>query len=446
MAVGAPAVRNLYTGTTTGNLYVDRRQFYLTPAQFSELFANVAPFLTFTMNANFRTGLQDPVFKLFQHKAPWERQYMTTTTALAIAATSSGTSTESSALTFDAAYGVPYSSTSTPAISEALANTIWEVWDSAGTTLRGVVMLTEDSTATTAKFKNLGKTAINTQSGDLFVLISNGQGEGANAPEAWSSELETVWNQAQIFRTPIEITGTLAQASLRGANKELARLRADKMMEHKIHMEKAFLFGASPLGTNLGSSADTFSDLDKLTGLDDKVARTTTGIVRAIQLYGASTGQYRSNITISSGAASYDDLVDEMEIVFQYVPVSGVKTAFTGSGALGFWSKRAMEKNSGWVINQDSANINFAGQKVRTLVTPHGDIDLNLTHSFKYEHANQMLIVDPRNLEYVQYRPSSFNTNIKTDDGYDGIKDEYFSDAGLGITNIKAHQLITITG
>ena len=64
MAVGAPTVRNLYTGTTSGNLYVDRRQFYLTPAQFSELFANVAPFLTFSMNANFRTGLQDPVFKL----------------------------------------------------------------------------------------------------------------------------------------------------------------------------------------------------------------------------------------------------------------------------------------------------------------------------------------------------------------------------------------------
>ena len=445
MAVGAPTVRNLYTGTTTGNLYVDRRQFYLTPAQFSELFANVSPFLTFSMNANFRTGLQDPVFKLFEHKAPWERQYMTTSTAATIAAHSSGTSTESGAFTFSAAYGVPYSSTSTPDISEALANTIWEVWDSTGTTLRGVAMLTEDSSSSTAKFKNLGATAITTVSGDLFVLISNGQGEGAVAPEAWSSELTTVWNQCQIFRTPIEITGTLAQASLRGANKELARLRSDKMMEHKIHMEKAFLFGASPLGTNL-AAGDTFSNLDKLTGLDDKVARTTTGLVRAIQLYGASTGQYRSNITLEAGSVSYDDLVDEMEIIFQYVPTSGVKTAFTGAKALSFWSKRAMEKNSGWTINHDTSEVNFAGQKVRTLVTPHGDLDLNLTHSFKYEHANQMLIVDPRNIEYVQYRPSAFNTNIKTDDGYDGIKDEYFSDAGLGITNIKAHQLITITG
>ena len=369
---------------------------------------------------------------------------MTTTSAVTIAATSSGTSTESSALTFDAAYGVPASGT-TPTISEALANTIWEVYDSTGSTLRGVVMLTEDSSATTAKFKNLGKTAITTVSGDKFVLISNGQGEGAVAPEAWSSELTTVWNQCQIFRTPIEITGTLAQASLRGANKELARLRGDKMMEHKIHMEKAFLFGASPLGTNLDASSDTFSDLDKLVGLDDKVARTTTGIVRAIQLYGATTGQYRSNISIGA-AASYDDLVDELEIVFQYVPNSGVKTCFTGGTALGFWSKRAMEKNSGWVINVNTEERNMVGQKVRTLITPFGDLDLNLTHSFKYEHANQMLIVDPRNLEYVQYRPSSFNTNIKTDDGYDGIKDEYFSDAGMGITQIKAHQLITITG
>lgn len=445
MAVGAPTVRNLYTGTTSGNLYVDRRQFYLTPAQFSELFASVAPFLTFTMNANFRTGLQDPVFKLFEHKAPWERQYMVTSTADTIAATSSGASTESGAFTMSAAYGVPYTSTSTPAISEALANTVWEIWDSTGAELKGVAMLTEDSSSSSAKFKNMGSTAITTVSGDLFVLITNAQGEGALAPEAWSSELTTVWNQSQIFRTPIEITGTLAQASLRGANKELARLRADKMMEHKIHMEKAFLFGASPLGTNL-SAGDTFTDLDKLTGLDDKVARATTGIVRAIQLYGGTSGQYQSNFDIASGSASYDDLVDILQTVFQYVPNSGVKTAFTGGTALGFWSKRAMEKNSGWVINVDTTERNLVGQKVRTLITPFGDLDLNLTHSFKYEHANQMLIVDPRNLEYVQYRPSAFNTNIKTDDGYDGIKDEYFSDAGLGITQIKSHQLLTITG
>jgi hypothetical protein len=437
-----PTVKNLYTGTTTGVLYTDRRDFYLKPKSFAELFPNVSPFTKFLMKANFRTGLADPVFKLFEHKAPWERQYMTTTSAVTFTAAATGAGTEVGPVTFDAAYGLPFSSTSTPAISSALDNTLWEVWDSAGETLRGNAILTDAVSATTADFKNLTETAFTTVSGDKFVMIGNAQDEGIVAPEAWHDELKVVWNQCQIHRTAVEITGTLAQASLRGANKELARLRADKMAEHKIGIEKSLLFGASPLGTNL-SEGDTFTDLDKLTGRNDKVSRTTVGLVRALELYGATSGDYQSVFTVTS-ASTYGDLVDILETVFQYVPMSGSKDTFCGAGALGWWSKRAMEKNSGFVINQDSAHRNIAGQKVRTLITPHGDLNLILTHSFKYEHKNQMLMADPTNLEYVQYRPSKFSANIKTDDGYDGVKDEYFSDSGIGITNIKAHQLIKI--
>lgn len=436
--MATPTPKNLYTGTTTGVLYTDRRQFYLKPNQFAELFPNVSPFLTFTMKSNFRTGLTDPVFKLFQHKAPWERQSMTVNgTATTIAAASTGAATASAAITFDGITGLNSD------IDESYVHLVFEVWSSDGATKKGVVLCTDDTSTTTAKFKNLGKTAITTADNDIFVCIGNAQEEGVVSPEAWADELEVVWNQAQIFRTPIEISGTLAQASLRGANKELARLRANKMAEHKIQMERAFLYGSSPLGTNL-SSADTFSDLDKLTGDGSKVVRTTVGLARALELYGATSGQYKSVFDLSGSSPSYDDLVDILEIVFQYVPTSGMKNSFLGSGALGFWSKRAMEKNSGWVINVNTENKNIAGQNVRTLITPHGDLDLTLTHAMKYEHKNEMLIVDKSNVEYVQFRPSKFETNIKTDDGYDGIKDEYFSDAGLGITNIKAHQLIKL--
>lgn len=436
--MATPTPKNLYTGTTTGVLYTDRRQFYLKPNQFAELFPNVSPFLTFTMKSNFRTGLTDPVFKLFQHKAPWERQSMTVNgTATTIAAASTGAATASAAITFDGITGLNSD------IDESYVHLVFEVWSADGATKKGVVLCTDDTSTTTAKFKNLGKTAITTADNDIFVCIGNAQEEGVVSPEAWADELEVVWNQAQIFRTPIEISGTLAQASLKGANKELARLRANKMAEHKIQMERAFLYGSSPLGTNL-SSADTFSDLDKLTGDGSKVVRTTVGLVRALELYGATSGQYKSVFDLSGSSPSYDDLVDILEIVFQYVPTSGMKNSFLGSGALGFWSKRAMEKNSGWVINVNTENKNIAGQNVRTLITPHGDLDLTLTHAMKYEHKNEMLIVDKSNVEYVQFRPSKFETNIKTDDGYDGIKDEYFSDAGLGITNIKAHQLIKL--
>lgn len=440
MASTAAVVKNLYTGTTTGVLYTDRRQFYLKPNQFAELFPSVTPFLTFTMKANFRSGLADPVFKLFEHQAPWERQYLQNNgSTVAIAAGATGAAAESNAVTFDNITGL------NSLIDASYEGLQFEVWDSTLTTKKGVVICTEGTSSTTAKFKNLGKTAVNTVDNDYFVLIGQATEEGVVSPAAWADELKVVWNQCQIFRTPIEITGTLYQASLRGANKELARLRADKAAEHKIRMEKAFLFGSSLLGTNL-SAADTFTDLDKLVRTSGgKPVRTTVGLVRAIEMYGASSGQYKSNFSINATSYNYDSFVDDMEIVFQYVPVAGSKDTFIGAKALSFFAKKAMDKNSGWVLNQDSS-IDTRGNKVRYLVTPHGDLKLNLTHSFKYEHSNQMLVADPRNIEYVQYRPTSFNANIKTDDGYDGVKDEYFSDAGLGITNIKAHQLFTVTG
>ena len=449
MAAVIPGVaKELFTGTTSGVLYTDRRDFYPSPNQFAELFPSVAPFLTFSMRNNFRTGLADPVFKLFEFKAPWERQYLQVSSGTTIAAAGTGAAAESTAVTFDISVGLPITTGTTPNLDASMDGVQFEVWSSDGGEKKGVVILTDAETSTTALFKNLGETAIITVDNDKFVAIGQATGEGMVSPDPWASELAVVWNQCQIFRTSLEVTGTLQQASLRGATKELARLRGEKAAEHKMRMERAFLFGASPLGTNL-SAGDTFSDIDKLvetqTGTT-QVVRTTTGIVRAIELYGSAAdgNQYQSLFNIPSATYTYGDFIDDLEIVFQYVPNSGSKPGFVGSGALGFWSKKVMSSDN-WGLELEN-RVDELGAKVKTLLTPHGDINLNLSHAMKYEHKNQMLIVDPRNIEYVEYRPSRFSANIKTDDGYDGIKDEYFSDAGLGITNIKAHQLFNIGG
>ena len=443
MASGAAAVRELITGGTTGVLYTDRRDFYLKPRVYAELFPQATPFLTFTMKANFRTGLADPVFKLFEHRAPFERRRcdVSDSADVSIGATSSGVSTESGAITFDGFVGL-----STPDASwEGL---VFEVWNSTGSTFKGLAVCTEGTNVTDAKFKNLGGTAIATVINDRFICKGQATEEGVVAPAAQSTELEVVWNQSQIFRTTLEITGTLAQASLRGANKDLARLRRDKLMEHKMFQEGAFLWGESPLGTNLGQdSTDTFADLDKLIRTSGgKPIRTTVGAASAIRLYGASSGDQQSYwSSISKAADTYDDFVDRLEIVFQYVPNSGRKPVFVGGGVMSHLAKKAMEKNSGWAINVSDARKSDSGFDIRELITPHGSLDLIYTHSFKYEHSNDMLFIDPANIEYVQYRPSAFKANIKIDDGYDGVKDEYFSDAGLGITNIKSHQLMIYT-
>jgi hypothetical protein len=55
-----------------------------------------------------------------------------------------------------------------------------------------------------------------------------------------------------------------------------------------------------------------------------------------------------------------------------------------------------------------------------------------------------MLLIDPAEFKLVQYRAAKYSTNIKTDNGYDGIKDELFNDDGVGTTLIEKHSIWTL--
>jgi len=55
------------------------------------------------------------------------------------------------------------------------------------------------------------------------------------------------------------------------------------------------------------------------------------------------------------------------------------------------------------------------------------------------------LVVSDENLFLAQYRAPKYQANIKTDNAYDGVKDQYFSDEGIGVTLIESHKLFKIT-
>ena len=307
---------------------------------------------------------------------------------------------------------------------------------------------------------------------DIFHVVGNAHGEGGYSPEAWSDELKVVYNSCQIFKNPLEITGTLLEAALRGESSELARLRMQKSQEHKIQKERAFLFGKRIGGTGLGESAyadgyrgsdvdETFADggingpavgtIASPAGSGAGLVRTTYGIIPAIEAYGNSTTthDYQNIFTASEASYTYANFVDDMEKVFQYVPTSGVKKAFVGAGALGYWSKMAGNSgfagNNGWSVNLGDMKRDGLGFNYRVLETPHGMLQLIPTPALRGPYNKYMLIVDEDNLFHSQYRASMYQTNIKTDNAYDGVKDQYMSDEGIGITNINSHSLIKIT-
>jgi len=434
----------------SGVLYTDRRNFYVDPQVTKELWTDVAPFTTMISNQEMR-NVPDPVFKMFEHRNPWVKQEFQSATDVA---NRTAADAESGDMDVDNIVGLSSSCDS------SWIGLVCEVWNSDKDTKRGNVIISSITDSNTIKFKPAGDDAIDVADNDFFIVVGNAHGEGSSAPDAWSDELDVVYNSCQIFKTPLQVTGTLEAAVLRGESSELARLRRQKAQEHKMQKEKAFLFGQRVGGTGLQEASygagnndtnndETFADGGR-TDSDGNLIRTTYGIISALEKYGESTSTHDGqNVFSIDGSYGYGNFVDDMEKVFQYIPEAGVKRAFVGAGALGYWSKMAgtsgLSGNSGWTVALGDMKRDALGFNYRVLETPHGMLQLIPTPALRGPYNKYMAVVSDENLFHAVYRPSMYQTNIKTDNAFDGVKDQYMSDEGVGIQLIESHHLFKIT-
>jgi hypothetical protein len=396
-------------------------------------------------------NVPDPVFKMFEHRNPWVKQEFQSATDVA---NRSAADAESGDMDVDNIVGLSSSCDS------SWIGLVCEVWNSDKDTKRGNVIISSITDSNTIKFKPAGDDAIDVADNDYFIVVGNAHGEGSSAPEAWADELDVVYNSCQIFKTPLQVTGTLEAAVLRGESSELARLRRQKAQEHKMQKEKAFLFGQRVGGTGLQEASygagnndtnndETFADGGR-TDSDGNLIRTTYGIISALEKYGESTSTHDAqNVFTIDGSYGYGNFVDDMEKVFQYIPEAGVKRAFVGAGALGYWSKMAgtsgIAGNSGWTVALGDMKRDALGFNYRVLETPHGMLQLIPTPALRGPYNKYMAVVSDENLFHAVYRPSMYQTNIKTDNAFDGVKDQYMSDEGVGIQLIESHHLFKIT-
>ena len=445
----AETKKSMYNGGTAGVLYTDRRDFYVSPQVVKELWTDVAPFTTVISNRESRK-VPDPIFKMFEHRNPWVKQKCLVNNGSGVTLDDNDTG---DTVAVDGAVGL----SSTP--DDSWIGLVFEFWNVAETTKAGTAVVTAVS-GSNLTMKSLSGAAFSVVDNAPMYVIGNAQGEGMTAPEAWADELQVVYNSSQIFKTPLQITGTLLAASLRGESSELARLRAQKNQEHKMQKEKAFLFGQRDSGTGLGEAAydagnkasnvdETFAD-DGRTDASGNVLRTTYGAVSAMDKYGESGSyDYQNVFSISEATYTYNSFVDDMEKVFQYVPEAGVKRAFCGAGALGYWSKMAGSEgiagSSGWTVNLSDMRRDSLGFNYKVLETPHGILQLIPTPALRGPYNKYMLVVSEENLFHAQYRSPMYQANIKTDNAFDGVKDQYFSDEGVGMTLIESHHLFKVT-
>jgi len=450
--------------SNTGILYTDRRDFYVDPMRVAELYPSVSPFTTMLLSKGARK-VKDPDFKMFEHRS----QFLNSKVVLSGSpawTTSGAIGNVASSLTASSVVGLGASAGDSTDISSAWLGVVFEIWDSTQTTYKGVGFVTAVTAATNFTIKSMGnpKAASSNMpcealaSGDVLYAIGTAFGEGTEAPDAWSDDLSIVFNSTQIFKKSIEITGTLKEASLRGYSNELERLRVEALKEMKYQMEIALLRGVRPKGTgsiNIGTNAAVTGDASTTshanTGLTDaagNTVRATMGILSALERYGASSGDKQNLFTLPEATFKYADFVDAMEKVFQYLPDSGFKTAFCGAGALSYWAKMSNDsgfiKKSGWTIQMSKAETNNLGFAVSTIDTPHGGLKLVFAPGLRGIYNKHMVVIDEAKLFLAEYRPFKYMTDIKKDNAYDGVKDQWMADMGLGIEMIEAHSLFKI--
>lgn len=444
--------KHLYQGQSSNILWTDRRDVYISPNVVKELWTDATPFLTMVSNIQQKSGLKDPMFKMFEHRNPWQKQQF-----IIKGTTSTGTSLSgntAASVTLPAASATTIIGLPSP-LDESLIGlelSIHAVDSSSKPTgdRLGVAIVTAVSMAAdpgTISLKTLGGAfSLTADTEYCAIIIGNAKGEGTEARESWSDDLQLVWNQTQIFSTPLEITETLKKAVLRGESNELTRLRAQKAMEHKIQKEKAFLYGSSRLGTNM-LGGDTFSDA-LTTDANGKTLRTTMGMIEILFKYGRTTGDDQNVFSLNEASYTYGQFVDDMEKVFQYYPEDGVKTMFCGHKMLSYWSKmeqaKGLAKNSGWTIRLSDMKRDRLGFNYRTLETPHGILQLVPTPALSRLYNGYGVVVDKSNVFHAIYRSSLYQSNIKTDNAYDAQKDQYFSDEGIGINLLESHKLFKL--
>lgn len=410
--------------TNSGVLYTDRRDFYLNPKETAELWPSVTPFLT--LSTKMKTlQAPDPDYRMFQYAASWANAYCLHNDGSPTALANVGSS---ATYAFDGTEGMY------PAVGD-----VYDVWTSDNATYNGQVVVTAVSatnadegtfTAVTSKLSN----ATTTDNG-FFYLVGSATEEGSGSPDAWSEDISVVYNSAQIFKTPIEITGTLlANAKLRGSSSELARLRSQKSREHEMKKELAFLLGQKPSGiTAVGTHAS---------GAGSKQIRKTHGIIPAINDYSSAVNVH----SFSKASLKYTQFVDLMKSVYQYGNDEATKVAICGDDFLAwvasFATTTGMEKNLQLGIAQNSGNF---GWKFRGMTHQFGQLDLVrsplLTNHANGKYSGYCIVVDPMNVSMVRYRPDQFQAAIQNND-IDGIKDQYFSDCGLGITLPQTHHIL----
>ena len=292
----------------------------------------------------------------------------------------------------------------------------------AGTTLvnlnTGEVMrASADCSGTTLTVeRNVGGTSSTITDNDDIAIIGHAAVEGSTSPTALAYDPTTDFNYTQIFKTPVQISGTLQNTYLRTGSKEQENvMKALKM--HMADIERSFFWGRRHIAN----------------GSTNQPTRYTGGLTTMITSVTDAASGFATANTITEN--EFDQLL--VETIFAWGGKE--KIAFIGARCASNFMKIAKNR---WQPTQVEGSYGVNMSRYSTFA---GDLLVYLHPMFRQIPGmdDAMIILDLPFLKYkyMQNRDTTLQRNIQPNDA-DYVKHMYLSECGLEMTQAKVHHYI----
>lgn len=260
-----------------------------------------------------------------------------------------------------------------------------------------------------------GTQATAMQNNDFLMRVGNAMEEMSSAPESYATQPEKYFNYVQTIRTPFEGSFDSENERKTAGGNERLRLRRQKLIEHRIDLEKTAIWG---------ERKEDVAHRTKFTG----------GIMQFIK-----SNVYDVKTVNSDGELTEAIFEDICEMAFKYNSRDGAPKLLITSRKVGSiinqWAAGKIETTSG---------EETYGLRLKRYVSFHGDLIIIPSRLFEHDYEGVGLVLD---MENVSFRPfagqdSTLRTNIQLPD-VDGWKDEYVTKFGIMVRNEATHTIIT---
>ena len=429
-------------GAATAGLSIDdtRRKFDFGD-RVAELAPQQSPFFVY-LSKVAKKPTNDPVFKYLEQRHQWQRRNFKLGEAVTSGSVSVGDVLDGGSSNVVNTY-VNYDKFGQIQSAEYRPEFMVE----------GLVVGIEDSGGTVRRFRVNATPSVTSGAGTLAVayyaleagtygfaddakgqVIGSSHAEGGDTPEGWEDAMIDVEGYCQIFKTGMSIfSGTSRATEYRGVKNEFQRVWQEKLMEHKMDIENALLFGSGSTGTETASTSAP--------------QRYSHGIVSKAE----ASGKVYNMSYASSG---YDAFLDAMEDYF--APEggnSGNKLVLASRKVITYLNKLG---NGSFLNNSvgssqyklDVQNIKGSfGHQVTMVNTIFGNLHFVAEPLLRGPWENYACCVDMKNVAYRPLvgngisRDTFIETNVQNN-GIDGRQDQVITEAGLEVSLPETHAVL----